>query len=422
MFLDKVTIYVKAGNGGDGVVSFHREKFVQAGGPDGGDGGNGGSIVLVADRGLNTLIDFKFKKHFRAADGMPGAGKNCSGKSGENLVIKVPVGTVVKDFDSGSIVADFVRDGQTKVLLKGGRGGKGNARFATPTRRTPSFSQRGNKTEEHKIVLELKTIADVGLVGFPNVGKSTLLSVLTSAKPKIANYHFTTLSPNLGVVKYYDNSFVIADIPGLIEGAADGAGLGHDFLRHIERVRLIVHVVDLSGIEDRDPVSDYEKINAELDAYSIKLAGLKQIVVANKCDLLGDLADEALDDFERRTGIRPIKMSAIMQDGIKVLLDEVWNTLKDIPESEPFDVDEDFEFEIVDNQSYEIDRMDDGTFVVSGGFIDMLAKNVVISDIDSNRYFQKMLIERGVIDDLRKHGAKEGDVVEIGDIEFEFID
>ena len=230
------------------------------------------------------------------------------------------------------------------------------------------------------------------------------------------------MSPNLGVVKYYDNSFVIADIPGLIEGAAEGAGLGHDFLRHIERVRLIVHVVDISGVEDRDPVSDFEKINAELDAYSIKLAGLKQIVVANKCDLLGDLADEAVDDFEKRTGIRPLKMSAIMQDGIKVLLDEIWNTLKDIPESEPFEVDEDFQFEIVDNQSYEIDRMDDGTFVVSGGFIDMLSKNVVISDVDSNRYFQKKLIERGIIDDLRRRGAKEGDTVEIGDIEFEFVD
>lgn len=422
MFLDKVTISVKAGNGGDGVVSFHREKFVQAGGPDGGDGGNGGNIVFLADRGLNTLIDFKFKKHFRAEDGSAGAGKNCSGKSGQDLVIKVPVGTVIKDAETGSVVADFVKDGQKKVLLRGGRGGKGNARFATPTRRTPSFSQRGNKTEEHKIILELKTIADVGLVGFPNVGKSTLLSVLTSAKPKIANYHFTTLSPNLGVVKYYDNSFVIADIPGLIEGAAEGAGLGHDFLRHIERVRLIVHVVDISGVEDRDPVSDFEKINAELDAYSIKLAGLKQIVVANKCDLLGDLADEAVDDFEKRTGIRPLKMSAIMQDGIKVLLDEIWNTLKDIPESEPFEVDEDFQFEIVDNQSYEIDRMDDGTFVVSGGFIDMLSKNVVISDVDSNRYFQKKLIERGIIDDLRRRGAKEGDTVEIGDIEFEFVD
>lgn len=213
----------------------------------------------MADRGLNTLIDFKFKKHFRAEDGSAGAGKNCSGKSGQDLVIKVPVGTVIKDAETGSVVADFVKDGQRKVLLRGGRGGKGNARFATPTRRTPSFSQRGNKTEEHKIILELKTIADVGLVGFPNVGKSTLLSVLTSAKPKIANYHFTTLSPNLGVVKYYDNSFVIADIPGLIEGAAEGAGLGHDFLRHIERVRLIVHVVDISGVEDRDPVSDFEK-------------------------------------------------------------------------------------------------------------------------------------------------------------------
>lgn len=421
--LDYVTIFCKAGNGGDGIVSFHREKFVQAGGPDGGDGGNGGNVVFEVDENLNTLIDFKFKKHFRAENGENGAAKNCFGKSGEDLVIKVPKGTVIKDKESGVVVADMKEKGMRKVLLKGGRGGRGNARFATPTRRAPSFAQRGTKTEEHALILELKTIADVGLIGFPNVGKSTLLSVMTSAKPKIANYHFTTLAPNLGVLKYYDESVVIADIPGLIEGASEGAGLGHDFLRHVERVRLLVHVVDISGSEGRDPYEDYVKINGELDNYSLKLSGLKQIVCLNKTDLLSeDAAKKAVSDFEKKAGVKVIAVSAYTHKGIDELLKAVIEELKTADKPEDIYVEENFEFESRDNTSYEIEREDDGTFAVYGGLIDMLAKNVIISDADSFRYFQKVLLDKGIIDALRQKGARDGDTVVVGDIEFEFLE
>ena len=421
--LDYVTIFCKAGNGGDGIVSFHREKFVQAGGPDGGDGGNGGNVVFEVDENLNTLIDFKFKKHFRAENGENGAAKNCFGKSGEDLVIKVPKGTVIKDKESGVVVADMKEKGMRKVLLKGGRGGRGNARFATPTRRAPSFAQRGTKTEEHALILELKTIADVGLIGFPNVGKSTLLSVMTSAKPKIANYHFTTLAPNLGVLKYYDESVVIADIPGLIEGASEGAGLGHDFLRHVERVRLLVHVVDISGSEGRDPYEDYVKINGELDNYSLKLSGLKQIVCVNKTDLLSeDDAKKAVSDFEKKTGVKVIAVSAYTHKGIDELLKAVIEELKTADKPEDIYVEENIEFESRDNTSYEIEREDDGTFAVYGGLIDMLAKNVIISDADSFRYFQKVLLDKGIIDALRQKGARDGDTVVVGDIEFEFLE
>ena len=421
--LDYVTIFCKAGNGGDGIVSFHREKFVQAGGPDGGDGGNGGNVVFEVDENLNTLIDFKFKKHFRAENGENGAAKNCFGKSGEDLVIKVPKGTVIKDKESGVVVADMKEKGMRKVLLKGGRGGRGNARFATPTRRAPSFAQRGTTTEEHALILELKTIADVGLIGFPNVGKSTLLSVMTSAKPKIANYHFTTLAPNLGVLKYYDESVVIADIPGLIEGASEGAGLGHDFLRHVERVRLLVHVVDISGSEGRDPYEDYVKINGELDNYSLKLSGLKQIVCVNKTDLLSeDDAKKAVSDFEKKAGVKVIAVSACTHKGIDDLLKAVIEELKTADKPEDIYVEENFEFESRDNTSYEIEREDDGTFAVYGGLIDMLAKNVIISDADSFRYFQKVLLDKGIIDALRQKGARDGDTVVVGDIEFEFLE
>ncbi|MEG2456991.1 MAG: GTPase ObgE [Clostridia bacterium] len=420
MFFDYAQIFVKAGDGGDGVVSFNREKYIMAGGPDGGDGGRGGDIIFIADEGLNTLAEFKYKRHFRAEDGLKGEAKNCYGKSGNSLTVRVPVGTVIKDAKSGTVVADMSIGGAQKVLLRGGNGGRGNARFATPTRRTPSFSQRGVKTEEHELVLELKTIADIGLVGFPNVGKSTLLSVLTSAKPKIANYHFTTLSPNLGVAKIYDSTIVIADIPGLIEGASDGAGLGHDFLRHIERVRIIVHLVDISGSEGRDPYDDYIKINKELENYSTRLSGLKQIVVANKCDMITD--ENVVKEFETKAKVKVFEISAITQKGLKELLEEMYKQLQSSPVAEPIYVDNNFAFEIFDNQSYEIEREDDGTFVVSGGFIDMLAKNVIISDPESFRYFQKMLIDRGIIDALRLKGAKDGDSIVVADIEFEFVE
>lgn len=420
MFLDYVKIFIKAGNGGNGAVSFHREKYVPNGGPDGGDGGNGGDIIFVADKDMNTLIDFKFKKHFRAENGTSGGAKNCTGKCGENLVIKVPTGTVIRDTQSGNVIADLFEDGEQFVALKGGRGGKGNVRFAHAQRQAPSFSQLGETTEEHQVTLELKTIADVGLVGFPNVGKSTLLSMLTSAKPKIANYHFTTINPNLGVVQMFDDSFVIADIPGLIEGASDGAGLGHYFLRHIERVRLIVHIVDISGSEGRDPLDDYYKINQELENYSLKLGSLPQIVVANKADMLEDPA--YLEEFSKKIGKKVHLISAIIGEGLKDLLTDIKQMVDELPPPSREEINELFTLEEKTDQKYTIERLPDGTFFVDGGLVDFLIQNVTISDTDSFAFFQKVLKDRGVMHDLRKMGIKEGDVVSIGDIEFEWYD
>ena len=420
MFLDYVKIFIKAGNGGNGAVSFHREKYVPNGGPDGGDGGNGGDIIFVADKDMNTLIDFKFKKHFRAENGTSGGAKNCTGKCGENLVIKVPTGTVIRDTQSGNVIADLFEDGEQFVALKGGRGGKGNVRFAHAQRQAPSFSQLGETTEEHQVTLELKTIADVGLVGFPNVGKSTLLSMLTSAKPKIANYHFTTINPNLGVVQMFDDSFVIADIPGLIEGASDGAGLGHYFLRHIERVRLIVHIVDISGSEGRDPLDDYYKINQELENYSLKLGSLPQIVVANKADMLEDPA--YLEEFSKKIGKKVHLISAIIGEGLKDLLTDIKQMVDELPPPSREEINELFTLEEKTDQKYTIERLPDGTFFVDGGLVDFLIQNVTISDTDSFAFFQKVLKDRGVMHDLSKMGIKEGDVVSIGDIEFEWYD
>lgn len=419
-FLDYVKIIIKAGDGGDGKVSFHREKYVPNGGPDGGDGGNGGDIIFVADKNMNTLIDFRFQKFYRAQNGGNGEAKNCTGKSAEPLYIKVPTGTVVRDTDSGKVVCDLFEDGESFVALKGGRGGKGNNRFAHAKRQAPSFSQLGEKTDEHRVTLELKTIADVGLVGFPNVGKSTLLSVLTSARPKIANYHFTTLSPNLGVVQMYDDSFVIADIPGLIEGASEGAGLGHYFLRHIERVRVIVHIVDISGSEGRDPVSDFEKINNELASHSEKLAEIPQIVVASKADLMLD--DSAVKRFEEMTGEKLYVISSLTRDGIDELLKVIKAKVDELPPPARIEIDEDFELEQKADQKFTISRFPDGSFFVDGGLVDFLIQNVTISSDDSFAFFQKVLKDRGVISELKKRGMKEGDTVIIGDIEFEWVD
>ncbi len=419
MFLDIATIFVKAGNGGDGVISFHTEKYVAQGGPDGGDGGNGGDIIFVVNKNASTLMDFKFAKHFRAESGENGGAKNAKGKSGKPLYIKVPKGTVIKEKSSGNVLADMFYDDSEFLLQKGGLGGKGNARFATAQRKAPRFSQKGEKTQEVELTLELKTIADVGLVGFPNVGKSTILSVVSSAKPKIANYHFTTLTPNLGVVRYYDRDFVVADIPGLIEGASEGAGLGHNFLRHIERVRLIVHVVDISGIEGRDPYEDYLTINKELEGYSEKLASLPQIVVANKCDLIQD--DEAIEEFEKKLGQKVIRISAIANDGTSKMLDEISRRLETLPQSEPLETVA-FDENRNDSTSYIVTIDEDGVFEVHGGLINMLIRNVVLDDYESFRYFQKTLKDRGVIKALYKNGCKEGDTVRIGDIEFDFVD
>ena len=422
MFVDKTSVTLKAGDGGDGVVSFLRFKGIATGGPDGGDGGDGGDVYIEGDARLSSLIDYHFKKHFSAEDGVRGGSKNCNGKMGEDLVLKVPLGTIVKDKETDEIIFDIFYDGERKRILKGGLGGKGNAKFATSRRKTPHFCQTGEKTQPVKVVFELKTIADVGLVGFPNVGKSTLISKVTSAKPKIANYHFTTLSPNLGVCKYYDESFVIADIPGLIENASQGVGLGFDFLRHVERTRLIVHVIDMSGVEARDPYDDYLKINAELKGYSEVLANLKQIVVANKCDIYG--AEENLERFKKQVGedISVIKISALTSTGLDELLKKIVEELKTLPKLSPLDIDNSHMYEKVDDESFTIQRDDDGSFVVVGGLVEKMTRNITLSDFDSLAYFQKLLRDKGVIKALKKAGAKDGDNIVIGETEFDFVD
>ena len=416
MFLDIATIFVKPGNGGDGAVSFHTEKYVAKGGPDGGDGGKGGDIIFVADANSSTLIDFRFAKHFRAENGANGSGKNCTGRSGQDLVIKVPRGTVVKDKQTGDVLADIFYDDSRVVLFKGGRGGKGNAHFATSRRKAPRFSQTGEKTVEVELTLELKTIADVGLVGFPNVGKSTLLSVVSAARPKIADYHFTTLTPNLGVVAYGDGSFVMADIPGLIEGASQGAGLGTRFLRHIERVRLIVHVVDVSGSEERDPYEDFVKINNELREYSAKLAALPQIVCANKCDIA---TEEQIAEFERKVGQKVIPISAATRKGVDELLAAISARLAELPKQQPLEVVERRE-EYVDPSSFTVDIAEDGAFVVTGPLVDKLTRTTILDDYGSFNFFQKRLTDAGVIAALLKAGMVEGDTVRIADTEFEY--
>ena len=420
-FVDKARIVIKAGDGGDGCASFHREKFVAHGGPDGGDGGRGGSVIFVADSNMDTLLDFKFARFYRAENGEKGRAGRSSGKNGQDLIIKVPVGTVVRDVETSAVAADLNTAGRQKVVLHGGRGGRGNCRFATPTRQSPRFAQPGQKTLEREVELELKTIADVGLIGLPNVGKSTILSVLTSAKPKIANYHFTTLTPNLGVVKRYDKSFVLADIPGLIEGAAEGAGLGHDFLRHIERTRLLVHVIDVSGSEGRDPVDDYFKIKGELTRYSPRLGELKQVVAANKMDVTG--AQDNLDRLRealKSEDVEVFPVSAAMVKGFDALIDCLVKTLDTLPKTYEFE-----EEGITETHRYEpgfnIEK-DGDVFVVTGGSVDYILDTTYADDEGSMRRFQQFLIREGIIDALRKAGATEESVVRMGEWEFDFIE
>ena len=420
-FVDKARIVIKAGDGGDGCASFHREKFVARGGPDGGDGGRGGSVIFVADSNMDTLLDFKFARFYRAENGEKGRAGRSSGKNGQDLIIKVPVGTVVMDVETGAVAADLNTAGRQKVVLHGGRGGRGNCRFATPTRQSPRFAQPGQKTLEREVELELKTIADVGLIGLPNVGKSTILSVLTSAKPKIANYHFTTLTPNLGVVKRYDKSFVLADIPGLIEGAAEGAGLGHDFLRHIERTRLLVHVIDVSGSEGRDPVDDYFKIKGELTRYSPRLGELKQVVAANKMDVTG--AQDNLDRLRealKSEDVEVFPVSAAMVKGFDALIDCLVKTLDTLPKTYEFE-----EEGITETHRYEpgfnIEK-DGDVFDVTGGSVDYILDTTYADDEGSMRRFQQFLIREGIIDALRKAGATEESVVRMGEWEFDFIE
>lgn len=421
MFVDKESVIVKAGDGGDGATSFIRYKGVAYGGPDGGDGGDGGNVVLIADKRKTSLIDFQFKHKYFAENGGKGDTKNCTGKRGADIEIRLPLGTVVKDKETDGVICDMFYDGQREVILEGGHGGKGNKKFCTSRRHAPHFSQKGERTEVKRVVFELKVIADVGLVGFPNVGKSTMLSKISGAKPKIANYHFTTLSPNLGVVRHNDEDFVVADIPGLIEGAANGAGLGIEFLRHIERTRMLVHVVDISGVEGRDPLDDFEKINAELSGYSEKLAKLEQIVVLNKCDVFG--ADENVKRFVKKYGKKYeiVKASALSGEGVEELLDKVSEKLKTLPPLKPLEF-EPFVYAKKDNDSFEVVRDDDGYFAVIGPLVDLFYRNVVLDDQDSIAYFQKTLREKGVISALRAKGAKDGDTVVIGEIEFDFVE
>lgn len=424
MFIDKARIFVKAGNGGNGAVSFRREKYVPAGGPDGGDGGRGANIIMVADTGLRTLMDFKYKKKYSAQHGEDGSKKKRAGKNGEDLILSVPEGTVIRDEKTGLIIADLKKAGDQAVVARGGYGGKGNQHFANAVRQAPAFAKSGTDGQERWITLELKMIADVGLLGFPNVGKSTFLSVVTSANPKIANYHFTTLTPNLGVVQTrHGESFVIADIPGIIEGAADGVGLGHDFLRHVERTKVLVHIVDISGIEGRDPIDDFEKINEELRLYNEKLASRPQIVVANKSDLLFD--ETIYENFKKtmeEKGYEVFKMSAVTRDGVDQVIDRVSQLLNEVEDVELVSQEEMYrpELDVDDEGGLKVEIDEDGIYVVTGKELRRIMYSVNFDDMESLQFFQAQMESKGVFDMLRQAGIEDGDTVKIYELEFEF--
>lgn len=424
MFVDKAKIKIKAGDGGDGAVSFHREKYVAAGGPDGGDGGKGGDVVFQVDDNFSTLIDFRYKRKYVAEKGQNGAARNCTGKSAPPLIIKVPRGTIVREAESGRIMADMSTD-EPKILAKGGNGGKGNVNFATSTRQIPKFAKPGYSGEEFDVTLELKLLADVGLVGFPNVGKSTLISVVSAAKPKIANYHFTTLSPVLGVVKVEEEkSFVMADIPGLIEGAGDGVGLGHEFLRHVERCRLIVHVVDVSGIEGRDPQEDFEIINRELAKFSEELAERPQIVAANKCDMASPEQIEAFRSYIEGKGFPFFKISAATTQGTTELINKVSEVLDTLPPIKEFEPDPIPQAELDEKaglgQRFEI-TFEDDVYYVDAPWIEPIMRTINIDDYSSLQYFQRVLINSGIIAKLEEMGINEGDTVNLEGFEFDFV-
>ncbi len=424
MFTDYVKITAKAGNGGNGAISFRHEKYVAAGGPDGGDGGKGGDIYFVVDQDANTLIDFRYKKKFKAENGNNGEGARRFGKSGEDLYIKVPIGTIIKDAKTERVLADLSEKNQKALILHGGRGGKGNSNFATATRQAPRFAQDGEDGEEKELILELKLLADVGLIGFPNVGKSTLLSIVTDAKPKIADYHFTTLDPNLGVVKKeYGESFVIADIPGIIEGASEGIGLGTQFLRHIERTRLLLHVIDISGSEGRNPVEDFYTINNELKKYSQKLSERKQIIVANKIDSMQDESlYKNLEKLAKEKGLEIFKISAATNTGIKELIIHVSQVLKTLPKENLVEIsNEEKLYTLEDEETFTI-TMDGKTYVVNGPAVEKLMKRVNLNDNESMYYFHKTLDELGVSQRLKEMGIKDGDSVTIAGWELEWED
>ena len=425
MFTDKAKIFIKAGKGGNGAISFRREKYIAAGGPDGGDGGKGGSVIFRVELGMTTLMDFRYKRKYAAENGSDGAGKRQKGKKGEDIIIKVPQGTIVRDAESNRIIADLSDPEKDVVLARGGNGGWGNAHFATAVRQTPNFAKNGQSGDEREIILELKLLADVGLVGFPNVGKSAILSMTTKADPKIADYHFTTLEPNLGVVDLGESrSFVLADIPGIIEGASEGVGLGHEFLCHIERTRILIHVVDVSCIEGRNPIEDFDILNAELSAYDLSLEERPQLVAANKTDIIQDEdAYKAFLEEMKKRGIEVFEISAATNKGVKELMMKTYEELSKLPPITIFEPEmsiEEEEFISKDEKGYEITR-DNEVYVISGSWIEAVGGSVNFSDNESLQYFQRALLNRGVIEDLINMGIKEGDTVRIGDLEFDFV-
>lgn len=429
MFVDHVKVYVKGGDGGNGMVAFRREKYVPNGGPAGGDGGKGGDVVFIVDEGLRTLMDFRYKRHFKADRGEHGMSKNQHGKGAQELIVKVPPGTVVIDEEGGHIIADLVEHGQKAVIARGGRGGRGNSRFATPQNPAPELAEKGEPGQERNVILELKVLADVGLVGFPSVGKSTLLSVVSAAKPKIAEYHFTTIVPNLGMVETEDGrSFVMADLPGLIEGAHAGVGLGHQFLRHIERTRVIVHVVDMSGLEGRNPYEDYVTINEELKQYNLRLTERPQLIVANKMDMPD--AEENLKEFKKNIpdDVKIFPISAIARQGLNDLLFAVADLLEVTPEYTLHEIDdEETEKSVLykheaEGEGFEVSRDDDGAYVLSGYSIERLFKMTDFSREESIRRFARQMRGMGVDEALRERGAKNGDTVRLLEFEFEFVE
>ena len=424
MFADKARIIISAGKGGDGAVSFHREKYVASGGPDGGDGGKGGDVVFVPDDNLSTLIDFKYKKKYIAKNGDNGSSRNCTGRNAEDLIVRVPRGTLIKDANTGRIMADISTD-EPKILAKGGKGGKGNARFATPTRQIPRFAKPGFLGEKFEVELELKLLADVGLVGFPNVGKSSLISVVSAAKPKIANYHFTTLTPVLGVVKISEgNSFVMADIPGLIEGASEGIGLGHEFLRHVDRCRLIVHVIDVSGVEGRDPKEDFEIINRELRNFSEELADRPQIVAANKCDVATPEQIAEFRAFIEEQGLQFFEISSATTMGTKEIISAVYSELKELPPIKQYTPEpmsqQELEEAVGADRRFEVEFSDD-VYYIDAPWLEYIMRNLNMDDYESLQYFQLTLRTSGIIDKLEEMGIKDGDTVDIFGFRFDYL-
>ena len=422
MFVDIAKIKIKAGNGGDGAVAFHREKYVASGGPDGGDGGKGGDIIFVVDDNLATLADFRYKRKYTAKNGLPGEGSKKHGKNGEDLEIRVPRGTIIRELTSGAVMADMSKT-ERFIAARGGKGGWGNRHFATPTRQTPRFAKPGAPGEEWEVSLELKLLADVGLIGYPSVGKSSLISVVSQAKPKIADYHFTTLSPNLGVVYMGEgNSFVIADIPGLIEGASDGVGLGHEFLRHIERCRLLIHIVDVSGFEGRNPKEDFENINRELKKFNPELAQKPQIVAGNKIDMAEPEQIENFKNFIEAQGLEYYSICAPISEGTQELMNAAWKKLQTLPPIREYEAEEiPLESLIKNDNGFKITQPEQGTFIVEASWFPRVLKGVDTDDYESLQYMQRVLEKSGVFDALRERGIKEGDTVIVYDIEFEYV-